>query len=430
MRMVGSLVPWGILVGMLLFPWETLRAEKVSPVPSAPLEKAENFLSPLPFPIKETPLLQAGSAILIDATTGKILYEKNADLSFPPASLTKLVTMYRVLEAIQEGKTSLKTVLTPPQESWAINQPAGSSLMFLGPGQRVSVEELLLGLAVASGNDAAVALAIHIDGSVPAFVQGMNRLVKTLGLEQTFFVEPAGISAENRTTARDFVRFCAAYINIFPEALSQYHRVTQISYPLSHNLSRPAGNTNPIIQQNRNGLLGQFEGVDGLKTGYIQESGYNMAVTARRGNTRLLAVLLGGPGRTTAEGSAIREQDSRTLLEWGFSHFTTLFAHIEHLEPVRVWKGKVRSITPQVGASLAFTVPRERASGVHWELNYQEPLIAPLPQGTPIGRLRFFDATGTLYEVPLISGERVEKGPWWRRIMDTCILFFKSLFRS
>ncbi|MCX7656358.1 MAG: D-alanyl-D-alanine carboxypeptidase [Treponemataceae bacterium] len=421
---------WGVLVGILLFPCQLLTAENTSPFPVPLPAKEGNVLAPLPFPIAEKPLLKAISAILIDATTRMILYEKNPDLPFPPASLTKLVTMYRVLEAIQEGKTTLNTVIIPPQESWAMNQPAGSSLMFLGPGQQVSVEELLLGLAVASGNDAAVALAIHIDGSIPAFVQGMNRLVRSLGLEQTFFVEPSGISAENRTTARDFVRFCVAYITRFPEALSRYHSKSRFSYPLPHNVMHPTSRSTPITQQNRNSLLGKFEGVDGLKTGYIMEAGYNIALTARRGNTRLLAVLLGGPGLTTAEGSSIREQDSRSILEWGFSHFTTLFAHIEHLEPVQIWKGKVRTITPQIGAPLAFTVPRERAFAVQWEVSYQEPLVAPFIQGTPLGRLRFFDARGSLYEVPLISGEKVEKGPWWRCLVDSCILFFKKHFRD
>jgi len=203
--------------------------------------------------------VNARSAILVDAATGSVLFEKNADEPIPPASMTKLAAMYTAFHAAERGEISFDDVIEPPPESWAVNVPAGSSLMFLGPGQRVTVRELLAGMAIASGNDAAIALAVHVSGSVPAFIERMNSEMRMLGLSTTRFVEPSGLSEFNLTTAREFADFALVYIREYPEALRAFHSQRAISYPMPWNLSG-GGTENPVTQSATNRQLGVLGG--------------------------------------------------------------------------------------------------------------------------------------------------------------------------
>lgn len=181
------------------------------------IEKAHpaSILQNLPYPVIPAELpVQAHSAIVIDASNGCVLYEKNADALIPPASMTKLVVMYVVFEELQSGRISLDDIVPLQKEAWAINAPPNSSLMFLGEGQKVSLDELLTGLAVVSGNDAAVAAAQYISGSMEKFIERMNLCVRSLGLRQTRFVESSGYSELNMTTPREFASFCKIYLKI------------------------------------------------------------------------------------------------------------------------------------------------------------------------------------------------------------------------
>ncbi len=377
----------------------------------------------------EKPDIASRSALLMDATTGTVLYQKNPDLEIPPASLTKLMTIHVVLKDVERGVLSLDDVVPITREAWAARQPWGSSLMFLAPGQTVTLRELLLGLAVASGNDAAVAVAIHASGSVAAFVERMNKEASLLGLEKTKFVEPSGISELNSTTAREFAAFCRAYLERHPYALRDFHSVKEFAYPKPENLPdtyRSAPGT--IVQYNRNLLLGEIDGVDGLKTGFIIESGYNIALTAERSGTRLLAVLLGGPGTSSAQGGRIRAEDGGTLLNWGFDRFRTIRPEIERLEPLRIWKGsrKLAELVP--GERLEFTAHKERALKVSYSIVRQKDAAAPIRMGTKLGELVFFDETGPLKTVPLVAAEEVPLGNLLRRFSDSLTLFFLRLF--
>ena len=181
--------------------------------------------------------LDATSVILMEYETGRVLYEKNADEIIPPASMTKLVVMYVVFQEIATGRISLDDIVPLPPESWAINAPPMSSLMFLGEGQTVTLRELLLGLAVASGNDAAIAVAHYTCGSVESFVERMNSEMEALGLVHTRFVEPSGYSELNLTTPREFAAFAKTYIERYPESLTLFHSQPSISYPQEHNLA-------------------------------------------------------------------------------------------------------------------------------------------------------------------------------------------------
>jgi len=272
----------------------------------------------------------AKSAIAMDLSTGRILYEANADQQIPPASLTKVITLYLAFEAMQEHRLSFTdTVLVTPEAS-----RAGGSRMNIRPGERVIVRELMKGIAVASGNDACVALAQHLSGSedFQPFVRAMNAKAHELGMTDTVFKNPNGMPAEGQlTTARDMLKLSASYLRRFPQALTFHSMTTYVHNNHNHH--------------NANRLLNRYEGVDGLKTGYVQASGYNNVVTAKRGDTRIVAVVLG------ARSAGARAAATGRLLDVAFQrlHQGQTVATLE--------EQKGRGVLP---ASLAHTAPRQQ----------------------------------------------------------------------
>jgi D-alanyl-D-alanine carboxypeptidase (penicillin-binding protein 5/6) len=372
-------------------------------------------------PRADAPELVSRSAVLLDAATGTVLYYKNPDEEIPPASLTKLMTMHLALREIEAGRAFPGEIIIPPAESWAGNQPPRSSLMFLAEGQKPSLRDLLLGLAVPSGNDAAVAVALRFAASVGDFAGMMNLEAANLGLVKTRFAEPSGISERNMTTAREFASFCRFYLQAHPGALGEYHSVLEFAYPRPEN---GAGSSKAIVQYNRNTLLGRFEGVDGLKTGYIDESGYNIALTAVRGGTRFIAVILGAPA--SPGGDRIRDADGRELLRWAFANYKTVRPVTGDLEPARVWKGKYDWIKVIPERPLEFTSLTSRAETLRWEAEIDDPLIAPLPAASPAGSLVFYDGFGELRRVPLITAAEAEGGNFFKRALDSIRLFFRK----
>ncbi|NLC92448.1 MAG: D-alanyl-D-alanine carboxypeptidase [Treponema sp.] len=238
------------------------------------------ILSELPYNLKKTTLdISAESAILIDQNTGNILYEKNADEIIPPASMTKLFVMYVVDEEISANRFSYNQIIPLPEESLACNMPPDSSLMFLGEGQIVTLEELILGLSICSGNDATYALAYTISGSMEAFIERMNTTAQNLELINTHFVESSGYSELNQTTAREMATFARIYLQKHPDSLQRFHSVRSFTYPKEQNMAEgdvyqaqdwsngfPRHITMGITQKNTNPLLGKLEGCDGIKT--------------------------------------------------------------------------------------------------------------------------------------------------------------------
>lgn len=276
---------------------------------------------------KQAAALGAKSVIAMDMTTGRILYEENADQQIPPASLTKVLTLYLAFEAIQEHRLSLTdTVLVTPEATHA-----GGSRMNIKPGERVIVREIMKGIAVASGNDACVALAQHLSGGEDfnPFVHAMNAKARELGMTNTVFKNPNGMPAEGQvTTARDMLKLSANYLRRFPQALTFHSMTTYVHNNHNHH--------------NANRLLNTYAGVDGLKTGYVRASGYNNVVTAKRGDTRIVAVVLG------ARSAGARAVASRRLLDLAFQrlHQGQNFATLD--------EQKGRGVLP---ASLARTAP-------------------------------------------------------------------------
>ena len=408
------------------------------------------ILKSLPYSIS-TPKLDvwAESAILIDTANGNILYEKNADEVIPPASMTKLFAMYVVDEEVSAGNFSYDQIIPLPPESWACNMPPHSSLMFLGEGQIVTLEELLLGLSICSGNDAAYALAYTICGNMEDFVNRMNHIAFDLGLEHTHFVESSGYSELNTTTAREMAAFCRVYLEKHPDSLARYHGVQKFTYPKAENLAPgdkiasqdfsqgfPRHITMPITQRNTNPLLGILDGVDGLKTGYIDESGYNLSLTAKRNGNRYLSVTMKGPGKSSAEGQAGRVHDGKELMEWAFSTFsdydTGMYVHQYFVKTfgssekgfnlVPACSDKILSVPYITGESM-----KENLAQIKVYLNYVDNGWGKITLGEEYGNIKIVLNDYELQTIPLIADRSIEKGNIFVRLADWFIVRAKNI---
>ena len=402
-----------------------------------------SILKPLPYasvPAKIS--VEAGSAIIIDAASGSILYEKKADRIIPPASMTKIAVMYVVMQEISSGKIAYTDIVPLKSDCWACNMPPRSSLMFLGKNQIVTVEELMTGLDVCSGNDAAYALADYISGSVDAFVKRMNNEMKALGLEHTYFTEVSGYSEKNTTTPREMAALARIYITKYPDVLVKFHSKLSYTYPQEHNLAPedrgrptvqdfshgfPEHITMGITQHNTNVLLGKLAGCDGLKTGYIDESGYNLALTAHRGNTRFLSVTMNGPGRNKADGDRFRAQDGTTLMEWAFARFAdckkTEGVHAYTI-PVTGGKSQWVHLVP-VSEFKALTVPfitgnspDEAASEVRVLIEFPRYIDGGTKAGKEYGTIKFVLEGKTLQTIPLAADRTIGRASFFVRASD------------
>ena len=384
---------------------------------------AQYFITPpllVPF-MSSAPEIESRAAVMIDMATGALLYSKNPRMEIPPASLTKLMTMHIVLNEVEAGRISLDDIVELTRESWAQSQPRGSSLMFLAPGQIVTLREIMLGMAVPSGNDAAVAAALHIASSVSEFIGMMNAEARRMGLYTTRFSDTSGVSRRNITTAVEYAYFARQYITLHPYTLNDFHSVTVFSYPLAENVA-PQFQARPgtITQTNRNNLLYNFPGVDGLKTGYIPASGNNLALTAQRGDTRFILILLGAPS------VQVRDVDCTNLLEWAFANFKTVRPHVQEIEDARLWKGKENTVQLKVEAPLDFTSPVYRSNNLFYDIVIFDPLIAPLPEGFHAGDLIISDLFGEVNRVPIITAVEYQRGNIFKRIWHSIVLLFNG----
>lgn len=403
------------------------------------------ILQNLPYPVIPAELpVQAYSAIILDASNGSVLYEKNADALIPPASMTKLVVMYIVFEEIESGRFSLTDIVPLQKEAWAKNAPPDSSLMFLGEGQRVTLDELLTGLAVVSGNDAAVAVAQYISGTMENFITRMNVCVQSLGLKQTHFVESSGYSELNSTTPREFASFCKIYIDKFPQALERYHSQKSFTYPKAHNLKEgltyslalESGSaiegTLPITQFATNKTLGEIEGADGIKTGFIYESGYNLALTVKRDGTRFISVTMGGPGRGSVQGNEIRLQDAKTIMDWAFATFKTLRITDVLRYYLPVFNGKENAVqiseSPYYTRKHNLTLPLladYKAGLITLErvIELPEYIEAPIKAGEVVGYSRYMIGDICIETTELISCHTIDKASFFKAAVDSAAEF-------
>lgn len=374
-----------IFLLVLLLPWTPLFGEEY---PGTVLPRVPAYLSRVaPAELPSPGPLTARSAAVLDYEAGTLIFEKNPDLVIPPASLTKLMTVHLALEAAREGRFPLSERVPVPEAAWAQNQPYGSSLMFLGPGQQVSGEELLYGLGVSSGNDAAVAVALLVSGSVDGFVSEMNREARRLGYRNLSFHDPAGLSAENRATARELADFAAYLIERHPGILD-YFALPQFTYPGPENFIN-GHREHSITQANRNVLLESYPGTDGFKTGFIEASQYNLIATAEREGRRVVSVVLGVPGSSHAEGGAKRAGEAAELMDYAFDSFELVHPAAPPLEPLRVYGGVAEEVALRPLPVRPLVLPVGAADRLKGSYRIEEYRWAPVPAGSVVGTIEY-----------------------------------------
>ena len=407
-------------------------------------KKNDELLQPLPYTLPDLGIdVGADSAILIDISNGCVIWEKNADKVIPPASMTKLFAMYVVEKEVAAGRLHYDDIIPLPPECWACNMPPHSSLMFLGKGQVVTLEELLLGLSICSGNDAAYALAYAVCGSMEEFVNRMNEVAWQAGLSHTHFVESSGYSEENSTTAREMAAFCRLYIMEHPDSLARFHSVPSFTYPKAKNMAPgdhygpqdwtkglPEKITMGITQENTNPLLGKLAGCDGLKTGYIDESGYNLALTVEREGTRFLSVTMGGKGRDSREGQQGRVKDGTAIMETAFGIFRDYdLSDLAQTYFIKVYgsKTKALNLVPAVeleplcvpfvtGASIA-----ENLQNVKVNITMPDYLQGEITAGTQYGKIEITLGEYVLQKIPLLADRSTQKAGFLVKLADGII---------
>jgi serine-type D-Ala-D-Ala carboxypeptidase (penicillin-binding protein 5/6) len=372
--------------------------------------------------------LHARSAILIDQITGRVLFEYNADQPLVPASLAKLMSLHIVFEKLEERTIHRDDVVAITSNAWAGNQAPGSSLMDLGPGQIVTVEELMKGMAVASGNDAATALAEYVAGSTEKFVRLMNDEARFMGYTVTRFTDPSGVGEGNVTTAREFADFCRRYISAHPEALEELHSLREFDYPLPQNMAGGRLRLATRKQYNPNFLVWDAFGVDGLKTGHLDDDDFTAAITARRGDMRLIAVLLGVPGKTLDDGSRNRAEDGMNLLWYGFRNFTTKELDPPSLPSIRVWKGKKRDLAIAPRDPIYVTARQSEWEKLAYAVDVRTPVVAPVTRGEKIGSLLYMAGDREITRIPLYATSTVEPAGLVRQAWDSALLGLSSIF--
>lgn len=365
--------------------------------------------------IPAVPNIEAESYILIDYNSGKVLAEKNADVRRDPASLTKMMTSYVIGQAIRAGKISNNDIVPIGEEAWATGNPVfrGSSLMFLKPGDKVTVSQLTRGINLQSGNDACVAMASYVAGSQDTFVTMMNDYVKRLGLQNTQFQTVHGLDAPGQySSARDMALIGAALIRDVPEEYAIY-KEKEFTY-------------NNIRQTNRNGLLWDTSlNVDGIKTGHTEAAGYNLVASATEGNMRLISAVMGG------HSSKGRNAESKKLLTWGFRFFETVkplqvgkeFA----AEPI--WYGDTDKVQLGVDKDVYLTIPRGRLKDLKasYVLDNVE-LHAPVSKNQVVGTINFQLDGQVIEQRPLVVMNEVKEGGIFSRLIDYIKLLFSRWF--
>ena len=352
------------------------------------------------------PALAANAWVLVDHATGQVLAGKDADTRIEPASLTKLMTAYVTFSALKAGTLSPDQQVPVSERAWRME----GSRMFIEPNKPVTVEQLIHGVIVQSGNDACVALAETIAGSEEAFVALMNREAQRLGMTNTNFSNSTGLpDPQLYTTGNDLARLATAIIRDFPEYYSLYS-LKEYTY-------------NEIKQPNRNRLLYMDPTVDGMKTGHTSSAGYCLVSTAQRGPRRLISVVLG------AASDTVRAQESLKLLNYGFQFYDTvkLYSADEALSQFRVWKGKLNELPVGFTSDFTLSLPKESADKIQATLESRQPLVAPLEKGQEVGTLTLSAEGQAIGRYPVVALQDVPVAGFFGRLWDAIVMFFKSL---
>ena len=348
--------------------------------------------------VPQPPQLGASAYILMDALTGKVIAELNADQVLPPASLTKMMTAYMLAYELAAGNVSLDDQVPISEKAWRTE----GSRMFIQEGKFVSLEDLMRGVIIQSGNDASVAVAEHLAGSEDAFADLMNQHATRLGMTHTVFHNSTGLPAEGHlTTARDLAILAQAIIRDYPEHYRVY--------------SEKEFTFNKIRQPNRNKLLWSDNTVDGLKTGYTEAAGYCMVASAKRDGQRLISVILG------ASSPEVRARESQKLITYGMRFYEThlLYDAQERLANVRVWGGEQDYVELMLESELAVTIARGQAKYIKATMDINTGITAPLSAGDVLGKLIITLDTDVILEQDLVAAEDVLKGGFFKGLVDS-----------
>ena len=348
--------------------------------------------------VPQPPQLGASAYILMDALTGKVIAELNADQVLPPASLTKMMTAYMLAYELAAGNVSLDDQVHISEKAWRTE----GSRMFIQEGKFVSLEDLMRGVIIQSGNDASVAVAEHLAGSEDAFADLMNQHATRLGMTHTVFHNSTGLPAEGHlTTARDLAILAQAIIRDYPEHYRVY--------------SEKEFTFNKIRQPNRNKLLWSDNTVDGLKTGYTEAAGYCMVASAKRDGQRLISVILG------ASSPEARARESQKLITYGMRFYEThlLYDAQERLANVRVWGGEQDYVELMLENELAVTIARGQAKYIKATMDINTGITAPLSAGDVLGKLIITLDTDVILEQDLVAAEDVLKGGFFKGLVDS-----------
>ena len=386
------------------FPTETMRNLICFPalflfVASA-LPLVANAAVPLPSP----PQLSAKSYVLMDFQSGRLIAENNLDERVEPASLTKMMTEYVVSAELAQGTVRLSDEVTVSEKAWRME----GSRMFIEVNKRVTVEELLKGLIIQSGNDAAVALAEHIAGSEQGFVHMMNDYAAKLGMTGTSFMNTTGLpDPDHYTTARDMATLARAVIRDYPEEYKLY-AVREFTY-------------GGIRQQNRNKLLWRDDSVDGLKTGHTQSAGYCLVSSAVRDGMRLISVVLG------TNSDKARADQSQRLLNYGFRFFETskVFVAGQPIKKVRIWQGETEELPVGVLQDVYITIPRGSSESLQTEIELSDYIVAPARIGQNLGKTRVKSENEVIAEANLVSLANVNEGSLFQKAKDAVLRYFE-----
>ena len=336
---------------------------------------------------------QAREAILFDTATGTVLLDKNADQSMPPASMSKIMTVYLLFESLKEGRVSLDDTFRVSENAWRKGGAAsGSSTMFLPPNSEVRVEDLILGIIVQSGNDACIVVAENLAGSEEAFARQMTEKAREIGMANSTFANSTGWpDPGQRMTARDLAILADKIVTAFPKYYL-YYSVKEFTY-------------NGIRQTNRNPLIYGFPGADGLKTGHTQEAGYGLTATAKRDDQRLVLVVNGLPSKKS------RATESARLLDWAFREFGnySLFKTGEVVDIAPTWLGTDPTVEMKINQDVLLTMSKKSRRNMKVSVRYQSPIAAPIVAGQEVGKLVIEAPNFKTVEVPLMAGNGVEQ---------------------
>ena len=365
----------------------------------APLQfAAAEMIVPAP------PVIKVSSYIVMDFDSGNILLEKNMEKKLPPASLTKIMTVYVVASELANGKISLEDEVLVSEKAW---RTVGSR-MFVEVGKKIKLEELLHGVIIQSGNDASVALAEHVSGTEGVFADLMNKHADRIGMINSHFVNSTGLpNPENYTTSNDMAKLAQALIRDYPELYS-LHKIKEYSF-------------NGIKQNNRNILLWRDRSVDGIKTGHTKEAGYCLVASAVRDGMRLISVVMG------ADGKNARAKNSQAILNYGFRFFEThkLYSVGDLIATAKIWKAEIDTVNLSINKNLYITIPRGQYEKLEPIVEVEKLIMAPVSQGDQKGVLNIMLKDKNIKTVPLFALSSVAKGNVFDRLKDEVYLLFE-----